>query len=152
MNQLRQKRKELGITQVEAANLCGVSRRTYQTYETEEKTNDTFQQIIDTIEYARKHPLLNIKAIKSKCNEVFINYPEVSCAFLYGSYARKEERPDSDVDLLVVCPPMGMDFYKMASELEDILGKEVDLQTHRQILGDEAFIETILKEGVKIYG
>lgn len=46
MNELRRKRKELGLTQIEAANACGVSRRTYQTYEEGNLFNDTFDELI----------------------------------------------------------------------------------------------------------
>jgi len=47
---------------------------------------------------------------------------------------------------------MGLKFYKLASELKDVLEKEVDLQTHRQIGDDVFFLEQLLKEGIKIYG
>ena len=39
----------------------------------------------------------------------------------------------------------------MAGELEDALNKEVDLQTHEQLVGSASFAENILKEGIKIY-
>ena len=52
-------------------------------------------------------------------------------AWLFGSYARGEERPWSDMDILVQYDrnqPIGL--LKIASmqvELEDLLGREVDL-------------------------
>ena len=46
MNKLKQKRKELGLTQIEVANACGVSRRTYQTYEEGNLFNNTFDELI----------------------------------------------------------------------------------------------------------
>ena len=49
MNELRQKRKELGLTQIEAANACGVSRRTYQTYEEGNLFNNTFDELINKL-------------------------------------------------------------------------------------------------------
>jgi len=39
MNELRRKRKQLEITQLQAANACGVSLRTYQTYEETNSVN-----------------------------------------------------------------------------------------------------------------
>ena len=45
MNELKQKRKELGLTQIQAANACGVSRRTYQTYEETDNLNATYEFI-----------------------------------------------------------------------------------------------------------
>lgn len=47
---------------------------------------------------------------------------------LFGSYARDEAGPDSDVDLLVdLARPMGLRFYSLAEDLSDILGRRVDL-------------------------
>ena len=151
MNSLREKRKELGYTQVEAARIAGISRRTYQTYEENPELEEARQKILDIITNAEKNRILGQLFIKFKCAEIFKNYPEVKCAYLYGSYARKEATPESDVDILVVCPPMGMKFYHLAGEIEDALGKQVDLQTHRQIGDNVDFIESILTEGVLIY-
>lgn len=47
---------------------------------------------------------------------------------LFGSYARDEAGPDSDVDLLVdLDRPMGLRFYSLAEDLSDILGRKVEL-------------------------
>lgn len=47
---------------------------------------------------------------------------------LFGSYARDEAGPDSDVDLLVdLSKPLGWRFYSLIDEVADRLGKSVDL-------------------------
>ena len=48
---------------------------------------------------------------------------------VFGSVARGEDRPDSDVDLLVDLPPdMGLlDLGRVQADLEAILGAKVDL-------------------------
>ena len=49
---------------------------------------------------------------------------------LFGSYARDEAGPDSDVDLLVeVTKPMGFRFFGVERELSSTLGVPVDLGT-----------------------
>ncbi|MBR1394576.1 MAG: nucleotidyltransferase family protein [Prevotella sp.] len=52
-------------------------------------------------------------------------------AWLFGSYARGEEREDSDVDLIVKFDrslPIGLfAFVRMHRELEERLGRKVDL-------------------------
>ena len=52
-------------------------------------------------------------------------------AWLFGSFARGEEREDSDVDLLVQfdpAKPFGLLYYaRMWNELQNQLGRKVDL-------------------------
>jgi hypothetical protein len=51
-------------------------------------------------------------------------------AWLFGSYARGEENPDSDVDLLVELDEsqrIGLRFFGMYMDLKELLGREVDL-------------------------
>ena len=151
MNELRQKRKELGLTQVEAAKICGVSRRSFQYYEENPEYEEMRKKILEIFENAEKNRILGQQFIKHVCIQIFKKYPEVRCAYLYGSYARKEAKPESDVDILVICHNMGLSFFGMASELSKALGKEVDLQTVEQLEGSVPLIENILTEGIKIY-
>ena len=47
---------------------------------------------------------------------------------LFGSYARDEQTPQSDIDLLVTFSrPVGFGFMHLADRLEALLGKRVDL-------------------------
>lgn len=49
---------------------------------------------------------------------------------LFGSFARDEAGPDSDVDLLVgFWKQMGWDFFELELELAERLGRSVDLCT-----------------------
>ena len=50
MNELRRKRKELNITQLQAANACGVSLRTYQTYEETDTVNTTYNELVKKLD------------------------------------------------------------------------------------------------------
>lgn len=157
MSELRERRKSLGLTQVQAAKACGVSRRTYQTYEEKEIFNETYDELIKKLDeianFCEERYILNVGFIKSVCCKVFSEkYPEIECAYLFGSYARNKATSKSDVDLLVVCPPMGMKFYGIATDLEEMLHKKIDLHTHRQLLDNEEFLKEVLKDGIKIYG
>lgn len=67
---------------------------------------------------------------------------------LYGSFARGDFRPDSDVDLLVeLSRPLGLEFVALADYLEEKLSRRVDLATfdafhratqkpHRELLAE----------------
>lgn len=52
-------------------------------------------------------------------------------AWLFGSYSRGEEKPDSDIDILVDYDKSSrislLKVCSMITDLEDILGKSVDL-------------------------
>ena len=157
MNELREKRKELGLTQIQAALSCGVSRRTYQSYEESgvknSKYNELYEKLNDLGIFDGSSYVSNVKHIKRVCNEILSkDYPEVQSVYLFGSYARGEATGRSDIDLLVVCPPMGMKFYGIASDLEEQLHKHIDLHSHRQLIDNESFLENVLKDGIKIYG
>ncbi len=157
METLKQIRKSLHMTQVDAAKVCGVSRRTYQEYEEKQTQNATFDEILAKLKemgITGKGPaLLNIRYIKQKTSEIFAKYSEVRCAYLFGSYARGEATTKSDVDIVIVeNEAMGLKFYGLAAELEEKLGKEVDLLSHRQLSDNDEFLARVLTDGVKIYG
>ena len=156
METLKQVRKKTGLTQVQAAKMIGVSRRTYQTYEECGKIRDVYDEILAKLKemgITDKGPaLLNVRYIKTVTQKVFAKYKKVRCAYLFGSYAREEATVHSDVDIVIVASPMGLDFYGLASDLEEVLGKTVDLLSHRQLGNNDEFLARILTEGVKIYG
>jgi predicted nucleotidyltransferase len=49
---------------------------------------------------------------------------------LFGSYARDEARPDSDVDLIVeITKPLGLAYFRIEEELSQKLGTKVEMTT-----------------------
>ena len=53
---------------------------------------------------------------------------------LFGSYARGDQRPNSDVDILVeVDPAIGLEFVTLADRIEKLLGVGVDLVSSRAL-------------------
>ena len=58
-------------------------------------------------------------------------------AWLFGSYSRGEQTKDSDVDILVLLDksrPIGLKFFGMWSDLEELLGRKVDLVSDGTLL------------------
>ena len=54
----------------------------------------------------------------------------------FGSVLRKDFRSDSDIDVLVEFEPdhtPGLAFFSMETELSDLLGRKVDLNTPRSL-------------------
>ncbi len=65
--------------------------------------------------------------------DYFQNKPVLK-AYLFGSYVRGEAEEKSDVDILVeldYTQPIGLEFVGMKLDLEDLLGREVDLVSAR---------------------
>ena len=68
-------------------------------------------------------------------NEYFMDKPVLK-AFLFGSYARKNESEESDIDILVeldYSKHIGMGFLDMKFDLEDKLHKKIDLVSSKAI-------------------
>ena len=58
-------------------------------------------------------------------------------AWLFGSYSRGEQTKDSDVDILVLLDksrPIGLKFFGMWNDLEELLGRKVDLVSEGTLL------------------
>lgn len=70
-----------------------------------------------------------------KHNNILAEQFGIKALYLFGSTARDEARPDSDVDLLVEFNrPLGLfEFIELQQKLESILGCKVDLGTKRSL-------------------
>ena len=78
-----------------------------------------------------------VKAIKNRLldhkKSLFQKYPIKELA-IFGSYARNEQSPTSDLDLLVEFHSrVGSEFIELGDELEDLLGIKVDLVSKKGI-------------------
>lgn len=161
MKTIQEARKELGLTQVEAAKALNISRRKLQNYEAMEPEEDVlmnsvYEDILKKLsDYVvdETHGFVTFHQIRHAANLVFSKHEQVKCAYLFGSYARGDQTAKSDVDIFVVVKgTMGMEYYGMAYDLSKILHKQIDLVSLNQVVGSEPFLERLLREGVKIYG
>ena len=93
----------------------------------EKKADEKFNLTIKN----RKKEVIN--ALKPGIIKILKRY-KVKRAGLFGSYARGEQRKNSDVDILIEPPKgMGLEFVGMALDLEKELKRKVDLVTYRGI-------------------
>ncbi|MFL5748773.1 MAG: nucleotidyltransferase family protein [Niastella sp.] len=75
---------------------------------------------------------MNLSAIEKQVLQQYFAGIPVKRAYLFGSMARNEARPDSDIDILVELDhskPIGMKFFLYQSDLEELLHKKIDLIT-----------------------
>lgn len=74
-----------------------------------------------------------IRLLEGGKADLCARFPVKSLA-LFGSYARGDERPDSDVDIMVeVSPDIGLEFVALAHRIEHLLGTRVDLVSRRAV-------------------
>ena len=77
------------------------------------------------------------RSIVKKIAEYFATKPVVR-AYIFGSFARGENGPDSNIDILVTFDLSAevslFDHVNMTSDLEDLLGIEIDLVTEGTLL------------------
>ena len=75
-------------------------------------------------------------AIIATLRQYFSTQPVLK-AWSSGSFSRGEETQDSDVDIIVALDkskPIGLKFFGMWSDLEELLGRKVDLVSDGTLL------------------
>ncbi len=75
-------------------------------------------------------------ALIKKLQAYFSTQPVLK-AWLFGSFSRGEETQDSDVDIIVALDkskPIGLRFFGMWTDLEELLGRKVDLVSEGTLL------------------
>ena len=78
---------------------------------------------------------MSTQAMTQQIAEYFKTQPVLK-AWLFGSFARGEETPESDVDILIVLDhskPVGLQFFGMYEDLKELLGRPVDLVVDRSL-------------------
>jgi len=91
---------------------------------------------------------ITIEKIKPQIIKI-LKKNKIKRAGIFGSYARGEQKKSSDIDLLVEYPKgMGLEFVSIKFELEDKLGKKIDLVTYKGI--HPLLKKRILNEEIRI--
>ena len=145
------------LTQTEAANILSVSVRSYKDYENviEKANTPKYHYLCEKLAkynmVDEEHGLLTLENIKKIVRKIFDKY-EVNFCYLFGSYAKGNATPKSDVDLIVDTSVTGLDFFGLVEELRNELHKKVDLLKINQLENNQDLIREIMKYGVKIYG
>lgn len=96
--------------------------------------------------------MISLADILSSASRLLARY-DVREAYLFGSFARGEQTPDSDIDLRLVCGA-AMTFgtlYELSLELEKELGRKVDIVTNPLEHMRPAFRKNIEQDEVRLY-
>jgi len=157
MSTIKDLRIEKKMTQLQVAEIVGISLRSYKSYENDEdkigtlKYNYILDKLKDINPIDEEHGILDLEFIKEKCSSVFLEYSVHYCV-LFGSYAKGKAKETSDVDLLISADIKGLKFYGMVENLRNVLHKKVDVLTLDQLRDNLELTGEILKDGIRIYG
>jgi len=94
--------------------------------------------------------ILTIDEIINKLKPI-LSDKEIEKAVLFGSYARNQATSESDIDLVLDTELTGLDFVGVMLDVEDALGKSVDLIPRRSIDKSHQIYKNIEAEGMIIY-
>ena len=94
---------------------------------------------------------LSLSEVKAVVKELLKRY-HAEYALLFGSYARGDATPDSDIDIIIVC---GKDFvprniFALAEDLREMTGRNADVFEMREVNTGTPFYESVMKEGIRI--
>lgn len=91
---------------------------------------------------------MNVLEIQNKITPVLKEYG-VKRAAVFGSVSRGEDKPKSDIDIMIsLGKPMGMFAYmRLLREMENRLGRKVDLVTENSI---NKFVRPYIQSELKI--
>lgn len=80
------------------------------------------------------HNLEHQRIVNAACNVLAAALPEAWAVYVYGSFARGDERPDSDLDLAVLLAPGARlpDKLALISKVSQQVGRDVDIVNLRE--------------------
>ena len=96
--------------------------------------------------------IYRLDTIKERLRPIFDSYP-VNQATLFGSYARGDMTPESDLDMVIDCDDemKNIKFYAMWADVEEDLKKSVDMIANTELIKNTEIYDSVKKEGVVIY-
>ena len=157
MKDLKSIRIDKELTQQQAADIVGISLRSYKSYENDLdkrgnlKYNYIYEKLSQINPIDEEHGIVDLEYISRKCSEIFDKY-KINFCYLFGSYAKGKAKDDSDVDLLISSEIKGLKFFGLVEELRNSLQKKVDVIEVAGLKDNVELLEEILKDGIKIYG
>ena len=147
---LKQLRKSKKLTQVQAAELCGLSRKGYQNLEegkNKKKNSSTLLYCLTRLEEYGSTRLLREWEVRRQLEP---RIPFLGCSFLYicGGVAKGPE-PEGPLILFGDFSISEEELADCEEELSDVLGKETQMEDFRQTQRD--FVARALRNGIRLY-
>lgn len=154
---LKEQRIYFGLTQTEVSKLVNIPLRTYKDYENNPvrvnsiKYKYILDKLLDFGRIDESHGVLTLDQIKRGIFKATQSY-EIDFCYLFGSYARNEATPNSDVDVIISTKTTGLQYYGLVETLRQHLFKKVDVILWTDLSSNPELIYAVLKDGIKIVG
>ena len=155
-------RKARKMTQEQVGILAGMSKSQVSRMEKGELGSpETYDRILSALGYRmivqlediRKDRALDRDKVLSMLKVYFLYNKDrfgIEKIGLFGSFARDEARPDSDIDVIIsLREPNLLTYASIAQQLETVFGRQVDLISAKSTL-KASFRETIEKEVIYV--
>ena len=94
--------------------------------------------------------ILTISNISDKLSPIFAE-KNIEKATLFGSHAKGLADEESDIDLFIHSEITGFSFFGLWQEIEDVIGKKIDLISSLEIIPGGRLDREIKNTGVVIY-
>lgn len=153
-------RENIGLTQVEFARLVNIPVKSIRNWEQNIRVPADYiiELVLDYV-LRFKNAQANVKEqfhvpsflqIKEKVKEVATTY-NIERVYLYGSYAKGTQTPESDIDFYMVSDIEDIEYFGVIEELRTALNKKVDLLSNKTIKKNSPIEEEIERTGILIY-
>lgn len=151
-------RKEYGLSQIKAAEICAIPLRTYIRYEQNDSYGSALKRtamivaLKDACEITEEKGILSLEQIIERVRNIIAKKyrDSVTMCYLFGSYAKGYATEKSDIDLLVSTDLQGFKYVGLAEDIHIVLHKNIDLNNFNNASSE--LIYEVMKDGIKIYG
>lgn len=95
--------------------------------------------------------VLTLQEIESIVKSLLAKY-NAEYALLFGSYARGDATPESDIDVIVVGGKnfIPRNIFSLAEDLRELSGRNADVFEMCEVNTGTPFYESIMREGIRI--
>lgn len=159
---IQKMRKSRGMTQEQVGILAGMSKSQISRMESGKLGSpSTYARVLDALGYKAvvhyedvrggnglgKNQILSMLKVYYLCNKSSLGIEKIG---LFGSFARNEGRPDSDIDIIITLAKPDLFLYStITSQLETVFGRHVDLVSSKSKL-PESFRNRLEKEAIYV--
>lgn len=159
---IQRMRKARGMTQEQVGILAGMSKSQISRMESGKLGSpSTYARVLDALGYKAvvyyedvrggnelgRDQILSMLKVYYLCNKSAMGIEKIG---LFGSFARNEGRPDSDIDIIITLTKPDLFLYStISSQLETVFGRHIDLVSSKSKF-PESFKSRLEKEAIYV--